>query len=159
MALLRFLNLLIFGPKVTLSARNFGLRPVRQSWRLLVVNAGSSSGEENELRALENAYYDFERFGFSFVSSPRQADVLLVVGPVTRNMAESVKLAYAAAPAPCVVVAVGDGACTGGLWRDTYAVVGPVEAVIPVDIHIPGDIPTPTVILQTLLTALTALRP
>ncbi|MDP1620412.1 MAG: formate hydrogenlyase, partial [bacterium] len=104
--------------------------------------------------ALLNAYYDIDRFGLSFVASPRHADMLFVTGPVTRNLEAAVKKTYQAAPEPCIVVAIGDGACTGGIWNDSYAVVGSVDKVIPVHIRIPGDPPTPTEILKGVLGAL-----
>lgn len=125
-----------------------------RSLRIRAVDGGSTNAEEIELTALNNAYYDIDRFGLSFVASPRHADILFVTGPVTRNLETAVRTTYEAAPHPCIVVAVGDGACTGGIWKDSYAVVGPVEAVIPVDIRIPGDPPTPTDILRGILQAL-----
>ncbi len=115
------------------------------------VDGGSTNAEEIELTALGNAYYDIERFGLSFVASPRHADMLFVTGPVTRNLERAVRTTYEAAPHPCIVVAIGDGACTGGIWKDSYAVVGPVEAVIPVHAKIPGDPPSPLQILQGIL--------
>ncbi len=118
------------------------------------VDAGSTNGEEYELTALGNAFYDIERFGISFVASPRHADVLTVSGPVTRNMEHALKTAYDMTPHPKIVVALGDGAATGGIWKGSYAVVGPVSAVIPVDVVIPGDPPSPTEILKGLLTAI-----
>jgi Ni,Fe-hydrogenase III small subunit len=125
-----------------------------RSLRIRAVDGGSTNAEEIELTALNNAYYDIDRFGLSFVASPRHADVLFVTGPVTRNLERAVKTTYEAAPQPCLVVAVGDGACTGGIWKDSYAVVGPVEAVIPVHVRVPGDPPTPTQILRGVLHAL-----
>ncbi len=125
-----------------------------RSLRIRAVDGGSNNGEEIELTALGNAYYDVERFGLSFVASPRHADMIWVTGPVTRNLEHAVKTTYEAAPEPCIVVAVGDGACTGGIWKDSYAVVGPVEAVIPVHVKIPGDPPSPTQILSGILHAL-----
>ncbi|MBI4598768.1 formate hydrogenlyase [Candidatus Uhrbacteria bacterium] len=129
-----------------------------RSLRIRAVDGGSANGEEIELTALNNAYYDIDRFGLSFVASPRHADMLFVSGPVTRNLERAVKTTYEAAPQPCMVVAVGDGACTGGIWKDSYAVVGPVESVIPVHVRIPGDPPTPTAILQGVLHALSQSR-
>jgi Ni,Fe-hydrogenase III small subunit len=125
-----------------------------RSLRIRAVDGGSTNGEEIELTALGNAYYDIERFGLSFVASPRHADMLWVTGPVTRNLERAVTTTYEAAPQPCIVVAVGDGACTGGIWKDSYAIVGPVEAVIPVHVKIPGDPPSPTQILSGILHAL-----
>ena len=122
--------------------------------QIRAVDGGSSNAEESELTMLGNAYYDIERFGLSFVASPRHADMLFVTGPVTRNLENAVRSAYESAPHPCIVVAVGDGACTGGIWKDSYAIAGPVDAVVPVHIRIPGDPPTPTDILRGILHAL-----
>lgn len=125
-----------------------------RSLRIRAVDAGSTNAEEIELTALNNAYYDIDRFGLSFVASPRHADMLFVTGPVTRNLEKALLTTYEAAPQPCIVVAIGDGACTGGIWQDSYAVVGAVEKVIPVHLKIPGDPPTPTEILKGVLAAL-----
>ena len=122
--------------------------------QIRTVDGGSTNAEENELTMLGNAYYDIERFGLSFAASPRHADMLLVTGPVTRNLEYAVRSSYESAPHPCIVVAVGDGACTGGIWKDSYAVVGPVDAVIPVHVRISGDPPSPTAILRGILHAL-----
>lgn len=124
--------------------------------QIRAVDGGSTNAEESELTMLGNAYYDIERFGLSFAASPRHADMLLVTGPVTRNLERAVRSSYESAPQPCIVVAVGDGACTGGIWKDSYAVVGPVESVIPVHVKIPGDPPKPTDILRGILHALRA---
>ena len=123
--------------------------------RIRHIDAGSTNGEEYELTALGNAYYDIERFGLSFVASPRHADILTVSGPVTRNMEHALKTAYEMTPNPKMVIALGDGACTGGIWKDSYAVVGAVENVVPVDYAIPGDPPAPVDILKGLLNAIT----
>ncbi len=125
-----------------------------RSLRIRAVDGGSTNAEEVEMTALGNAYYDIERFGLSFVASPRHADMLWVTGPVTRNLERAVKTTYEATPHPCIVVAVGDGACTGGIWKGSYAVVGPVEAVIPVHVKIPGDPPSPARMLAGILEAL-----
>lgn len=119
------------------------------------VDAGSCNGCELEIHALNNAIYDLERFGLKFVASPRHADVLLVTGPVTQNMREALLRTYAATPDPKWVVAVGDCGCTGGVFAGSYAVVGGVDAVLPVDLRIPGCPPTPTRLLQGLLALLT----
>jgi Ni,Fe-hydrogenase III small subunit len=129
-----------------------------RSLRIRHVDAGSTNGEEYELTALGNAYYDIERFGISFVASPRHADILTVSGPVTRNMTHALLQAYEMTPEPRIVIALGDGAITGGIWKDSYAVTGPVHEVIPVDFNIPGDPPSPTAILQGLLGAITSAR-
>lgn len=115
------------------------------------VAAGSSNAEEQELTALGNVYYDVERFGIHFVASPRHADMLFVTGPVSRNMAEGLRHTYEAMPTPRFVVAVGDGAIDGGIYRDSYAVHNSVEEVIPVDFKIPGDPPSPKMVLASLL--------
>jgi Ni,Fe-hydrogenase III small subunit len=115
------------------------------------VDAGSCNGCELEIHALNNAFYDFERFGLRFVASPRHADVLLVTGPVTKNMREALERTYAATPDPKWVVAVGDCALDGGMFAGSYACVGGVSAVIPVDLHIRGCPPSPTQLLQGLI--------
>jgi Ni,Fe-hydrogenase III small subunit len=115
------------------------------------VDAGSCNGCELEIHALNNAFYDLERFGFHFVASPRHADVLLVTGPVTANMREALQRTYAATPDPKWVVAVGDCALDGGIFAGSYAVTGGVSAVVPVDIHIKGCPPTPRDLLAGLL--------
>src|SRR6202165_4248578 len=118
------------------------------------VDAGSCNGCELEIHALNNAFYDLERFGLRFVASPRHADVLLVTGPVTRNMREALERTYQATPDPKWVVAVGDCAADGGIFAGSYAVVGGVHAVVPVDLHIRGCPPTPLQLLQGLLALL-----
>ena len=118
------------------------------------VDAGSCNGCELEIHALSNPFYDVERFGIRFVASPRHADVLLVTGPVTKNMREALKRTYDATPNPKWVVAVGDCALDGGCFAGSYAVVGGVSEVVPVDLHIPGCPPTPTAILRSLLALL-----
>lgn len=115
------------------------------------VAAGSSNAEEQELVALTNAYYDVERFGVHFVASPRHADMLFVTGPVSRNMADGLRHSYDAMPTPKWVVAVGDGAINGSVYQGSYAVYDRVEDVVPVDFHIPGDPPSPMVVLKSLL--------
>jgi len=115
------------------------------------VDAGSDNACEQELVALSNSFYDVERFGIHFVASPKHADMLLITGPVTRNMAKAVKYAYEATPDPKIVVAVGDDAINGGIFKDSYAVTGGVGSVIPVNYQIPGDPPSPQTILFSLL--------
>ncbi len=115
------------------------------------VAAGSSNAEEQELTALTNAYYDIERFGVQFVASPRHADMLFVTGPVSRNMADGLRHAYEAMPTPKWVVAVGDGAIGGSIYRGSYAVYDQVGDIVPVDFKIPGDPPSPTTVLKALL--------
>ena len=118
------------------------------------VDAGSCNGCELEIHALGNAFYDLERFGLRFVASPRHADVLLVTGPVTLNMREALERTYNATPGPKWVVAVGNCAADGGIFAGSYAVVGGVDKVIPVDLHIKGCPPTPTQLLKGLLALL-----
>ena len=122
--------------------------------RIRHIDAGSTNAEECEMTALGNAYYDVERFGLSFVASPRHADILTVSGPVTRNMEHALKTAYDMMPEPRMVIAVGDGAATGGIWKDSYAVVGAVKNVIPVDYTIAGDPPSPLELLTGILNAI-----
>jgi Ni,Fe-hydrogenase III small subunit len=115
------------------------------------VDAGSCNGCELEIHALNNAFYDLERFGLRFVASPRHADVLLVTGPVTTNMREALERTYNATPSPKWVVAVGNCAVDGGIFAGSYAVEGGVLRVIPVDLHIRGCPPDPTTLLKGLL--------
>jgi Ni,Fe-hydrogenase III small subunit len=115
------------------------------------VDAGSCNGCELEIHALNNAVYDVERFGIRFAASPRHADVLLVTGPVTRNMRVALERTYAATPFPKWVVAAGDCACGSGVFADSYATVGAVEKVIPVDLHIKGCPPRPIDLLKGLI--------
>lgn len=130
-----------------------------QSLAIRLVDAGSCNGCEMELNALSNPYYDMERFGLHFVASPRHADVLMVTGPVTRNMAEALLRTYNAMPAPKWVVAVGDCAKDGGCFAGSYAVMDGAEAVVPVDLHIPGCAPDPTAVLRGLLALLQKMSP
>ncbi|MEI7890679.1 MAG: formate hydrogenlyase [bacterium] len=174
MKFFQLLKVLLFGPKVTIDEKT--LRPDAtdaefeavgkelkenikrlyggRSLRIRAVDGGSTNGEEIEFTALNNAYYDIDRFGLSFVASPRHADMLFVSGPITRNLENAVKTTYEAAPSPCIVVALGDGAIDGGIWKDSYAVVGGLDKVIPVDICIAGDPPSPTAILKGVLNAI-----
>ncbi len=118
------------------------------------LDAGSCNGCEAEITALSNPYYDLERFGIHFVASPKHADMLLVTGPVTGNMAEAVKSTYEATPSPKLVMAVGACGVGGGIFGGSPAVVGPVDTVIPVDAYIPGCPPTPAMLLTGILRAL-----
>ena len=115
------------------------------------VDAGSCNGCELEIHALNNAVYDVERFGVRFVASPRHADVLLVTGPVTRNMKVALERTYAATPEPKWVVAVGDCGCGCGVFEGSYAVIGAVDKVVPVDLHIRGCPPRPIDLLRGLI--------
>ena len=129
-------------------------RRLGRSLSIREIDAGSCNGCELEIHALNNAYYDVERFGIRFVASPRHADVLLVTGPVTKNMREALKRTHDATPDPKWVVALGDCARDGGCFAGSYAVVGGVSAVIPVDLHISGCPPRPIEMLKGLLALL-----
>lgn len=126
------------------------------------VDAGSCNGCELEIHALNNAYYNIEGLGIKFVASPRHADLLLVTGPVSRHMATALQRTYDATPEPKLVVAIGDCACDGGMFGsncaagggESYASCGKVSNVIPVDVAVSGCPPTPTAILQGILTAI-----
>jgi Ni,Fe-hydrogenase III small subunit len=118
------------------------------------LDAGSCNGCEAEITALTNPYYDLERFGIHFVASPKHADMLLVTGPVTRNMTDAVKATYEAVPSPKLVVAVGACGCSGGIFAGSHAVVGAVDAVIPVDGYIPGCPPTPAMLITGIIEVL-----
>ncbi|MGF6178107.1 NADH-quinone oxidoreductase subunit B family protein [Ensifer sp. 4252] len=133
---------------------NAARRHLGRSLSIRAVDAGSCNGCELEMHALSNAFYDIERFGIRFVASPRHADVLMVTGPVTKNMREALERTYNATPGPKWVVALGGCACDGGCFAGSYAVVGGVSAVIPVDLHIPGCPPSPADILNGLLALL-----
>jgi Ni,Fe-hydrogenase III small subunit len=133
-------------------------RRLGRSLSIREVDAGSCNGCELEIHALNNAFYDLERFGLRFVASPRHADVLMVTGPVTKNMREALERTYAATPDPKWVVAVGDCALDGGLFAGGYAVVGGVSEVVPVDLHIRGCPPSPTALLRGLLALIESAR-
>ena len=117
------------------------------------VDAGSCNGCELEIAGLTGPHYDLERFGVHFVASPRHADCLLVTGPVTRNMAEALRRTWQATPDPKFVIAVGDCGRDGGIFRGSYAVVGGVATVVPVDAVIPGCPPSPAALLAGILEA------
>ncbi len=143
-------EVVIIGKKLESKVRKMfgGSLAIRQ------VAAGSDNSVEQELNALTNSYYDAERFGIHFVASPKHADMLLVSGPVSRNMVHALKVAYDCMPSPKIVVAVGDGAINGGIYKGSYATVDGVKNVIPVHFEIPGDPPSPKTILAALLTIL-----
>jgi Ni,Fe-hydrogenase III small subunit len=126
-------------------------RSLGRSIAIREVDAGSCNGCELEIHALSNAFYDVERFGIRFVASPRHADVLLVTGPVTHNMRVALERTYRATPAPKWVIAVGDCGAGCGVFANSYACVGAVAKVIPVDLTIRGCPPTPTDLLRGLL--------
>ena len=118
------------------------------------VDAGSCNGCELEIHALNNPFYNLEGLGIRFVASPRHADLLLVTGPVSKHMETALRRTYEAAPDPKLVVAVGDCACTGGIFGEGYASRGRISNVIPVDVAVPGCPPDPTRILTGILTVL-----
>ncbi len=136
------------------AVRGAAARRLGRSLAIRQVDAGSCNACELEIHALNNAYYDLERFGLHFVASPRHADVLLVTGPVTKNMAEALKRTYDATPAPKWVVAAGACAAGGGPFAGSYACLSGVAAVVPVDLVIPGCPPSPMALLKGLLTLL-----
>lgn len=122
------------------------------------VDAGSCNGCELEIHALNGPHYNIEGRGIKFVASPRHADVLLVTGPVSRHLETALKRTYDATPEPKWVVALGDCACHGGLFGESYASCGKISNVIPVDVEVPGCPPTPIAILQGILAAVTSRR-
>ncbi len=122
------------------------------------VDAGSCNGCELEINSLSNPYYNLEGLGIKFVASPRHADMLLVTGPVSRHMEVALKRTYDATPDPKLVVAVGDCGCSGGIFGESYATCGRVANVIPVDVAVPGCPPTPAVIMQGILTAISTTK-
>jgi Ni,Fe-hydrogenase III small subunit len=124
-----------------------------QALSIREVDAGSCNGCELEINALANPYYNIEGLGIKFVASPRHADMLLVTGPVSRNMETALRRTYDATPEPRLVVAVGDCGCTGGIFGEGYATCGGVSSVIPVDVTVPGCPPPPIEILRGILAA------
>ncbi|EQD24891.1 MAG: hydrogenase [Nitrospirae bacterium] len=133
------------GPRSPTSPPGF-----EKSLAIRHVDAGSCNGCELELTALENPYYALSARGVKFVPSPRHADVLLVTGPVTLAMKEALLRSHDAVPCPKKVLAVGDCALNGGIFRDSYAVLGGVDSVVPVDLHLPGCPPSPDDLLEAL---------
>jgi len=131
-------------------------RRLGRSLSIREVDAGSCNGCELEIHALNNAFYDLERFGLHFVASPRHADVLMVTGPVTKNMRQALERTYNATPDPKWVVAVGDCAADGGIFAGSYACVGRLSDVVPVALHIGGCPPSPKALLTGLLTLMEA---
>lgn len=129
-------------------------RTLGRSLHIREVDAGSCNGCEVEIVGLNSPVYDIERFGIHFVASPRHADMLLVTGPVSRNMELALRKTYAATPEPRLVVAVGACGCSGGIFGQNYATVGSVDKVIPVDVYIPGCPPNPRALLRGILTAI-----
>jgi Ni,Fe-hydrogenase III small subunit len=135
------------------------LRTLGRALTIRHVDAGSCNGCELEIQALTNPYYNLEGIGIRFVASPRHADMLLVTGPVSKHMAIALKRTYDATPEPKLVVAVGDCGCTGGIFGQSYASLGGVASVIPVDVAIPGCPPSPRALLQGILAAISAHAP
>src|SRR5207245_11503489 len=131
------------------------LRTLGRALTIRQVDAGSCNGCELEIHALGNPYYNLEGLGIKFVASPRQADMLLVTGPVSKHMAIALKRTYDATPEPKLVVAVGDCGCTGGIFGESYASLGRVANVIPVDVEVPGCPPPPRALLEGILAAIT----
>ena len=140
--------------ELALAVQRAARRRLGRSLSIREVDSGSCNGCELEIHATNNVFYDLERFGIRFVASPRHADVLLVTGPVTKNMREALERTYNATPNPKWVVAVGDCAFDGGCFAGSYAVVGGVAEVVPVDLHIRGCPPSPTALLKGLLALL-----
>ena len=130
-----------------------------RSLHIREVDAGSCNGCEVEIVGLNSPIYDIERFGIHFVASPRHADMLLVTGPVSRNMELALRKTYEATPAPRLVVAVGACGCSGGIFGQNYASLGGVDKIIPVDVYIPGCPPNPHALLHGILTAIARLQP
>ncbi len=130
------------------------LRTLGRALTIRHVDAGSCNGCELEIHALGNPYYNLEGRGIKFVASPRHADMLLVTGPVSKHMAIALKRTYEATPDPKLVVAVGDCACSGGIFGESYASCGRVANLIPVDVAVPGCPPSPSVLLQGILAAI-----
>ena len=129
------------------------LQILGQALSIRQVDAGSCNGCELEINALANPYYNLEGLGIRFVASPRHADMLLVTGPVSRNMEVALRRTYDATPEPRLVVAVGDCGCTGGIFGESYATCGAVSKVLPVDVSVPGCPPPPLEIMRGILAA------
>jgi Ni,Fe-hydrogenase III small subunit len=129
-------------------------RRFRGSLAIRQVDAGSCNACELEIHAINNPIYNCERFGIHFTASPRFADLLLVTGPVSHNMEIALRRTYDATPTPKIVIAVGDCGCTGGIFGESYASLGGIDKVIPVDARIPGCPPTPATLLHGILKAI-----
>jgi Ni,Fe-hydrogenase III small subunit len=132
------------------------LRTLGRALTIRHIDAGSCNGCELEIHALGNPYYNIEGLGIRFVASPRHADMLLVTGPVSKHMAIALRRTYDATPDPKLVVAVGDCGCTGGIFGESYASLGRVNNVIPVDVEVPGCPPPPSALLAGILAAVSA---
>lgn len=129
-------------------------RAFKRSIWVYHANSGGCNGCDIEVLNVLTPYYDVERFGIKLVGSPRHADVMLCQGPASRATARALRRAYDAMPAPKLVFAIGSCACGGGIWHDTYSVIGPVEKVVPVDFYIPGCPPRPEAIVYGVAAAL-----
>jgi Ni,Fe-hydrogenase III small subunit len=143
------------GDVVATRLREDIVRTLGRALTIRHVDAGSCNGCELEIHALGNPYYNIEGLGIKFVASPRHADLLLVTGPVSKHMAIALRRTYDATPDPKLVVAAGDCACTGGIFGESYASLGRIANVIPVDVQISGCPPTPTALLAGILAAIT----
>jgi Ni,Fe-hydrogenase III small subunit len=137
--------------KLAARLNDAAFRRLGRSLAIRAVDAGSCNGCELEIHALNNVFYDVERYGLRFVASPRHADVLMVTGPVTKNMQTALVRTYQAVPEPKWVVAIGECGFDAGVFAGSYACVGGVDSVIPVDLHIRGCPPTPRALLAGLL--------
>jgi Ni,Fe-hydrogenase III small subunit len=135
------------------------LRTLRRALTIRHVDAGSCNACELEAHALMNPYYNIEGLGIRFVASPRHADALLVTGPVSKHMAIALLRTYDAMPEPKLVIAAGACACGDGIFGESYATMGAVEKLLPIDVKIPGCPPSPTALLQGILAALVAAAP
>jgi Ni,Fe-hydrogenase III small subunit len=131
------------------------LRTLGRALTIRHVDAGSCNACELEAQALSNPYYNLEGLGIRHVASPRHADALMVTGPISKHMAIALRRTYDAMPEPKLVIAVGACACEGGIFGDTYATVGPLSKLLPVDVAVPGCPPSPTALLQGILAAIT----
>jgi len=135
------------------------LRTLGRALTIRHVDAGSCNACELEAQALSNPYYNVEGLGIKYVASPRHADALMVTGPLAKHMAIALKRTYDAMPEPKLVIAVGECACTGGIFGASYATLGPLSTLLPVDVAIPGCPPSPTALLQGILAAITPSPP
>ncbi len=145
--------------RITAALQSRILQVLGRALCIRAIDAGSCNGCELEIHALNNPLYNIEGLGVRFVASPRHADLLLVTGPVSRNMEMALRRTYAAAPDPKLVVAIGDCGCTGGIFAEGYASCGRVSNVIPVDVAVPGCPPSPRQILVGILTAISKAGP
>ncbi len=143
-------NVEVVGKQLAISIN----RHLGRALNIRMIDAGSCNGCELEINNINNPYYNIERFSVNFVASPRHADMLLITGPVTKNMREALLRAYEATPDPKLVVAIGDCAHCGGVFNSSDAVIGAVDKVVPVNVIVKGCPPTPMDIIQGILSAL-----